>query len=81
MQPAKASAIAKTRKRDVFITVGNDELRHPYRRVRASVTGLGLWSGKIIETERLRGVALPRLLVLLLFSLGRDRKKQEPDRD
>ena len=40
----------------------NDERRHPYQRGRASMTGLGLWSGKIIETGRLVGVALTRLV-------------------
>jgi hypothetical protein len=42
----------------------NDERRHPYQRGRASITGLGLWAGKVIETERLVEVALARLVEL-----------------
>ncbi len=44
-----------------------DERVHHYQRGRASITGLGLWSGKIIETERLVVVVTARLVVLLLF--------------
>jgi len=40
----------------------SDERRHLYQRGRASITGLGLWSGKIIETGRLVEVALARLV-------------------
>jgi hypothetical protein len=47
---------------DDFIFLQNDERRHPYQRGQASITGLRLWSGKIIETGRLVGVALARLV-------------------
>ena len=40
---------------------------HYYQRGRASITGLGLWSGEIIENERLVVVATTRLVRSLLF--------------
>ena len=40
----------------------NDERVHHYQRGRASITGLGLWSRKIIETERLVVVVTARLV-------------------
>jgi hypothetical protein len=52
-----------------LVSLHNDERRHPYQRGRALITGLGLWSGKIIETGRLVGVALARLVMLFGFSL------------
>ena len=48
----------------------NDERRHPYQRGRASITGMGLESRKVIETGRLVGVALARLVLPSSFALG-----------
>jgi hypothetical protein len=50
----------------ISLFLHNDERVHHYQRGRASITGLGLWSGKIIETERLVVVVTARL-VLLVF--------------
>ena len=50
---------------DVFIfNWQNDDRAHPYQRRRASITGLKLWIGEIIETERLVGVVTVRLFLL-----------------
>jgi len=54
----------------------NDERVHHYQRGRASITGLGLWSGKIIETEQLVVVVTARL-VLSSFH-GRTAFAQDP---
>jgi hypothetical protein len=43
----------------------NDERVHHYQRGRASITGLGLWSGKIIGNQRLVVVVTARLVLLL----------------
>jgi hypothetical protein len=40
---------------------------HHYQRGRASITGLGLWLGETIETERLVVVVTARLVVLLII--------------
>jgi hypothetical protein len=45
-----------------------DRRKQGHQRGRASITGLGLWSGKLIETERLVVVVTARL-VLLVFEL------------
>jgi hypothetical protein len=45
----------------------NDERTHPYQRGRASITGLGLGLRRIIETQRLVGVAVARLVLLLVY--------------
>jgi hypothetical protein len=44
------------------IIKANDERTHPYQRRRTSITGLELYSGEVIETERLVGVAVARLV-------------------
>jgi hypothetical protein len=46
----------------------NDERTHPYQRGRASITGLGVYSGEVIETELLVGVAVARLVSLWSIS-------------
>ena len=48
-----------------LIILPNVERMHPYQRRRASLTGLGLWLRKIIETKRLVGVECRDLLCLL----------------
>lgn len=55
---------------DIFLH--NDERVYLYQRRRASITGLSLWSGKIIETERLVVVVMTRLVGLLFFVLRLD---------
>jgi hypothetical protein len=45
----------------------NDERVHHYQRGRASITGLGLKFGKIIETERLVGIVTARLVLRSSF--------------
>lgn len=55
----------------VMISWQNDERMHPYQRRRASITELGLLSGKIIETERLVGVAVARLVLRSFVREGR----------
>ena len=45
----------------------NDERMHPYQRGRASITGFGLWLRKIIETGRLVGVVMARLVLQFIF--------------
>jgi hypothetical protein len=54
----------------VFILRANVERVHHYQRGRAAITGLGLWSGKCIETERLVVVVTARLVVLLVYDSG-----------
>jgi hypothetical protein len=44
----------------------NDERVHHYQRERASITGLGLQSGEVIETERLVVVVTARLVLPLI---------------
>jgi hypothetical protein len=45
---------------------------HHYQRERASITGLGLWSGKCIVTELLVGVVTARLVLpLFVFNVGK----------
>jgi hypothetical protein len=46
--------------------LANDERRHPYQRGRASITGARLRPEKIIGTGRLVGVALARLVLLVV---------------
>ena len=48
-----------------LILVANDERTHPYQRGRGLIMGLRLWLRKIIETERLVGVAVARLVSIL----------------
>ena len=50
--------------------LANDERRHPYQRGRASITGLGLESRKVIETGGLVGVALARLVLRSFLSVS-----------
>ena len=45
--------------------LANDERTHPYQRGRASITGLRLKIRRNIETERLVGVAVARLVLPL----------------
>jgi hypothetical protein len=52
------------------IILENDERMHPYQRGRASITGLVFELREIIETGRLVGVVMSRL-VLPSFSLWR----------
>jgi hypothetical protein len=59
---------------DLFLA--NDEHVHHYQRGRASITGLRLWSGKIIETERL--VVVARCGLLCFFIIGRLSQDSDP---
>ena len=62
-QPRSETLLHALRLRHLFCSP-IDERVHHYQRGRASITGLGLWSGKIIETERLVGVVTARLVIL-----------------
>jgi hypothetical protein len=48
----------------------NDERVHHYQRGRASISGFGLWSGKIIVTGRLVVVVTARLVILFGHQSG-----------
>jgi hypothetical protein len=52
---------------EASFVLANDERVHHYQRGRASITGLGLWLGESIETERLVVVVTARLVRSLLF--------------
>jgi hypothetical protein len=53
-----------------ILTGANDERVHHYQRGRASIMGLGLWSGKNIKTERLVVVVTARIVILFGHQSG-----------
>jgi hypothetical protein len=58
----------------LFISLANEERVHHYQRERASITGLRLWSGNGIETERLVVVVTARLVLRSFYSVAISRK-------
>jgi hypothetical protein len=77
---SKSVGVAYIGNQLITFSLANDERMHHYQRGRASITGIGLKLRRIIETGRLVGVVMTRLVSPLHSLVGCPHPLAEPDR-